>query len=207
MKSVAVFVNSKGLTASPKEEGVIRVYTQVPGINAWEVTKEFEFSLIKSASIAEIRGTILNMVQRIGNCRIFAAREVAGQLYSFLEAGRFSIYETEGRPEQFLEAILSSEEENSRSTEKSTPPPPTFPEKTGIEGTYFIDLKAALAADSALTSKKILLPFLSAGDFKALEVLCDHVPRWFDSEVEKQGLISTVSKLDESTYKVVISVR
>lgn len=208
MAAVSIFLNSQGLTASPEEEGFIRVYAHDSAANCWELIKEFEFSLAKSKSISEMRGVILNMIQRTGDCRVFAAREVAGQLYSVLEANRFSIYEAEGRPEQFLESILASEAEADKSAAEKKPREiPACPEKTGVEGTYFINLKAALNSDPALTSKKILMPFLADGNFKALEVICEHVPRWFGDEFQKRGLLSEVNKLDENEYKVVISVK
>lgn len=208
MKSIAIFQNSEGLASSLKEEGVIMVYTYDSGSDSWEVTKEFEFSLVKSTSISELRNVILNMIQRIGDCRIFVAREVGGQLYSVLEANRFNIYEAEGKPEQFLKSILASEEEENRnSIEQRKQPSLTYPQKTDVEGTYFINLKAALNTDPNLTSKKILLPFLASKNFKVLEVICDHVPKWFNDGFEKQGLLSTVNKLDENEYKVIISVK
>ncbi len=208
MESISVFLNSEGITSSPIEEGKIRVYAQNPGTGSWEVTKEFAFSLLNNPSISELRRTILNMIQRIGDCRIFVAREVAGQLYSVLEANKFSIYEVEGKPEQFLDSILFSEKKEQENTlAKNSPPSISYPEKTDVAGSYFIDLKAALNTDPALTSKKILLPFLKNRDFKVLEVLCDHVPRWFAEEFEEQGFQSTEWKLGENEYKILISIK
>ncbi|MDR3602302.1 MAG: Fe-only nitrogenase accessory protein AnfO [Desulfosporosinus sp.] len=208
MKPISIFLNSEGFTASLEEEGMIRVYTQNFTTDAWEVTEEFEFSLVKSSSISELRKIILNMIQRIGDCRIFVAREVAGQLYSVLEAYKFSIYEVEGKPEQFLDSVLASENElNKNLTEKSIQSVVCYPEKTDVEGAYFLNLKAALNADLNLTSKKILLPFLAKKDFKVLEVICDHMPKWFDDEFEKQGLESTLSRLKDNEYKVIISIK
>lgn len=206
MKSISVFLNSKGLTSSPSEEGIIRVYTHDSDINTWSISTEFGFSPGRSTSLTELRSMIADMIQKIGDCRIFAARKVTGQLYYILEANGFSIYEVEGSPEQFLDSLLSSEEAFRSSlveTTKQTSIP--LPEKTDIPGIYFINLKAALNTDPNLTSKKILLPFINSGNFKALEVICDHIPKWFDREFEKQGLSSTISKLAENEYKVTIS--
>lgn len=207
MKSISTFINLEGFTSTLKEDGIIRVYTHNPNTNSWEVTKEFEFTLSQSTSISAVRSEILSMVQKIGDCRIFAAREVAGQLYSVLEANGFNVYETEGKPEQFLDSIWASEEkENRNSPEKTGPHASTDPKETDVPGTYSINLKAVLNTNPNLTSKKILLPFLASRNFKVLKVICDHVPKWFDDEFEKQGLHSTVSKLDENEYKVVISI-
>jgi Fe-only nitrogenase accessory protein AnfO len=207
MKSIAIFLNSEGLTSSLEEAGLIRVYTQNFKNDAWEVTKEFAFSLLTSASILELRNTISDMIQSIGDCRIFVAREVAGQLYSVLEANLFSIYKVRGKPEQFLDSISALEDEaNNRSLEKSQPSW-CYPEKIDDQGTYYLNLQAALNADPDLTSKKILLPFLTKKDFKVLEVVCDHLPKWFDDEFKKHGLLSTSSKFQENEYKVIISTQ
>lgn len=210
MQSIAVFVNAEGFTASLKEEGVIRVYAQDPSTGAWGLAKEFEFSLVKSTSLPQLRSVIQNMVERIGSCRVFAAREVAGQLYNILEANKFNLYEVEGKPEQFLDSILAAEEEEKQrvaASEINSRLSQPNPEKTAVPGAYFLDLKAALISDPNLTSKKILLPFLAKKEFEVLEVVCGHVPKWFDSELEAQGFKSAVSKLDENEYKVVISLK
>jgi Fe-only nitrogenase accessory protein AnfO len=208
MKSISIFLNKEGYAATPKDEGIIRVYAYDHINNSWDITKEFEFSLLKSTSIVHLRNTISNMIQRIGDCRIFVAREVVGQLFSVLEANRFNIYEAEGKPEQFLESILASEnKEIKKPDEISEQNIITYPKETDISGNYFIDLKAALSSAPDLSSKKVLLPFLTNRSFRVLEVICDHVPKWFDDELKRQGLNSDVSKLDENSYKVVISVQ
>lgn len=206
MKSISFFLNLKGRTSSPSEDGIIRVYTHDSNNNTWTISTEFEFSPGKATSLSELRSIIASMIQKIGDCRIFAARKVTGQLYYILEANNFSIYEVEGSPEQFLDSLLSSEEAISSSSAEATKQPSIpLPEKTDIPGTYFINLKTALNTAPNLTSKKILLPFISSQNFKALEVICEHIPKWLDSELEKQGLSSIVSKLDENEYMVTIS--
>jgi len=100
--------------------------------------------------------------------------------------------EVEGKPEQFLNSILATEiKESENSVQKTAQPSIYYPEKTDVEGSYFLNLEAALNSDPNLTSKKILLPFLKSKDFKSLEVICDHIPRWFNEEFENQGLHST----------------
>ncbi len=207
MKSIAVLHNSEGFTSSPKEESIVSVYTQNFPNDSWEVSKEFAFSLKKSLSISELRKLILNMLESIGDCRIFVAREVAGQLYSVLEANRFSIYEVvENGTISRLDSSFGNKEHNNLN-EATAGTLLCYPEKTGVEGKFFLNLKAALDADPNLTSKKILLPFLLSKDFRELEVICDHIPRWFKEEFEKQGLQSTTSELEKNEYKVVISLK
>lgn len=206
MISVSVFINSKGITATPTEEGFVKIYNYDTDTKVWEASENFEFSLLNSSSIPEMRKTILDLVQKLGNCRIFIARSVVGQLYSVLEANRFHIYEVDGKPEQFLDSILTYEEEEAKcSATEFTEPQIPCPQKTDVPGTYTINLKNALNSTPGLSSKKILLPFLASGNFKVLEIICDHIPKWFDSEFNYKGLSSTITKLNEFEYKVTIS--
>lgn len=81
------------------------------------------------------------------------------------------------------------------SSRPSNPQPPTgmarplpAPESLG-NGCYRIDLAEILANDSGLNSKEVLVPFMAGVSFRQLEVLCDHPPRWFGTELYKLGLI------------------
>jgi hypothetical protein len=64
-------------------------------------------------------------------------------------------------------------------------------------GQYFLDLKAALAQDPELSSKKILRPFFKATKFETLSLKCDHTPRWLPLEVEQMGYSLAIEKAGE----------
>ena len=206
MNSIAVLLNKKGFTSSIKEEGVIKVYSKNSCVDPWEVSTEFPFSLTGISSIPALRSKLSDILRKVGDTKIFVASEVAGQLYSVLEANKFNIYEVDGEPSQFLESIIDMEEENKVvAAQKAQPVKIPEPQKTSIEGEYFIDLGAALDIDSTVTSKKILLPFIERTDYKKLEILCDHIPRWFDDEFEKRELKSTTTELKKNEYRVIVS--
>ncbi|HEX9061081.1 MAG TPA: Fe-only nitrogenase accessory protein AnfO [Clostridia bacterium] len=206
MNSIATLLNQEGFTSSINEEGAIKVYSKNLCTEPWEVSNEFPFSIAGVSSIQALRSKLSDMVQKIGDTKIFVASEVAGQLYNVLEANGFNVYEVDGRPEQFLDSIITMEEESKSEAVKNTQ---TIkipePKMTDIEGEYFIDLGAALNMDPSITSKRILLPFLTKKDYKKLEILCDHIPRWFDEEFEKRCLTSNITKLERSGYMVIVS--
>ncbi len=205
MECIAVFVNNKGQTASLTEEGFVKMYTRGKD-NTWTETGSISFVPANNNGIAGLRKSITEMVQKLGDCRIFVASEVAGQLYNVLEASMFNIYEAEGKPEEFLDSVWNAEEAEMKAPSVNTDKPLNgfYPEKTENEGHYFLDLKSLLASKPELTSKQALIPFLSNADFTHLEVICDHLPRWFESEFEKLGLHSSISKFSGNEYKVSI---
>jgi Fe-only nitrogenase accessory protein AnfO len=195
MISFAVFLNREMSTSSSLEEGIVRVFTYDLKNDLWHIVRDIEFSLVNCSSIFEFREKISGMIARIGDCKVFIAKEVKGQLYSVLEAYRFSIYEVDGKPEQFLSSILALETNNKEIATES----PTYlhsPVKTSVEGNYYLNLKEMLDKNPELSSKKVLLPFLTEKNFKELEVICDHIPKWLNEELKKQGMTASEGKVD-----------
>lgn len=202
---IAVYVNEEGNTASISEEGIIRIYQKSE--EGWNSVSEATFCLGVVKGISEARRIMIEMVQKLEGCNVFVAKEVVGQLYYVLEANGFESFEAEGKPELFLEAIWeevqSTKSENVKASETETV---SYFEKTDKEGFYFLNLKKALNLDCSISSKKLLLPFLRKKDFSGLDVICDHLPRWFETELSTMGLKSEVIKLKENEYKVSIVV-
>lgn len=87
-------------------------------------------------------------------------------------------------------------------------PPPVL---TGdmAEGRYSINLARILAENPALNSRQVLLPALEKKHFKKLEIICDHIPRWFNNELSNLKLIAEPEVPDESGkwLKVVVLPR
>jgi Fe-only nitrogenase accessory protein AnfO len=205
MKNIAVYVNTTGIIASIKEEGTVRIYTK--NLNSWTITKEIPCSINFSAGLSEVRKRIAELLQNITDCRIFAATEITGQLYYLLEANGYASYETEGEPEQYLDSIMNTElEEISNCVTKENEGTTAMmqPEPTDQPGVYSINLRKALATNPSLSSKMLLKPFLTKNEFDMLEVLCDHVPRWFETDLNVLGLNVVITRLCENEFKIMI---
>jgi Fe-only nitrogenase accessory protein AnfO len=206
MEKIAVYVSTTGVTDSIKEKGTVRIYAK--NINSWIITKEIPCCIDFSAGLPEARKEITKLLHNITDCSIFAAAEISGQLYYLLEANGYSSYETEGEPEQYLDSILEAEQEEA-STRMSKDSASTAkiiqPEPTGQPGVYSINLRRALVMNPSLSSKMILKPFLFENKFDVLEVLCDHVPRWFETDLNVLGLNLMINHLCENEYKITIT--
>lgn len=188
MKSIAVFVTSQGRTAGLDDEGFVKCYSKVG--NIWHVEQSIPFTLKDIKSVGEIRRSIGTMLGSLSDSRVFVAKEIAGQLYHLLEAGDFNSYEIDGVPEAFLNAVLREEEaEEARNAvlAANQDSNPYFPEKTTEDGCYSLNMKTLLMNRPELSTKKALLPFLKEVAFKRLEIVLDHLPPWFESELDKMG--------------------
>lgn len=84
--------------------------------------------------------------------------------------------------------------------------PQALPVGASEEGRYSINLAQMLLDNPALNSRQILIPALEETSFKKLEVICDHVPRWFCNELRNLRLTAESPVPDESGRWLKITV-
>ena len=76
--------------------------------------------------------------------------------------------------------------------------PPPAPIGDPELGHYLINLSDILRDNSALNSREVLIPALEERIFRRLEIICDHVPRWFYDELRNLKLTAGREILDDS---------
>lgn len=201
---IAVYINETGNTASMKEQGFVRVYHLED--KEWKVILEFPFHVSINSRISEVRQKVIEMVQKISTCKVFVAKEVVGQLYYILEANGFESFEVEGRPEQFIDSVWHTIEQDSINKSESLCYSQTsYIKATDREGVYMVNLKKVINSDCSLTSKKLLFSFLQQKEFLSLEVICDHIPKWFDIEFPRMGLSYRKDTYHENEMRVYVT--
>lgn len=179
---IAVYVGENGETATPlHQNGVIKVYRKNQG--NWSLLREKEFAADTSLGLKGFRQQMEEVLRFLDDCKIFVGLSVTGIPYFELEKAQCSIWEFEGTPPGFLDYILKKEEEaraaNTEETRDSIPPAPV----EISNGYYRVSLKEIQANKSGFTSKQVLLPFLRQGMFYSLEILCNHIPPWLETEL------------------------
>lgn len=201
-REIAVYVGPGGETASLKERGRVVVYRNRSG--RWEVSREKAFSPGESMCLKDLRGAMVELVEFLGDCKIFVGLSVTGIPYYELEKHGLRVWEFQGRPEEYLDFILAKEEEEcGRAAGPETGAAPPVPvEISG--GRYRISLKEIQESNGGLTSKQVLLPFVRRGEFYSLEVLCNHLPPWLEAELLAGGLTGEVEHLAKDLLKVTI---
>lgn len=197
MNSIAVLLNNNSETCSWLDNGMIKLYKKRD--EKWIELKSFKYSISTDTNIINLRKNLSELVEKLDDCKIFVAKEVSGQLFSILEAYFFNVYELNGAPDNFLDSVLISEQKLHREELllASQAANKFFPEKIDKYGNYTIDLKKLLQEDGTISSKQILIPFLKEEAFESLEVVCDHVPKWFDRELSSMGYnFHTITRKD-----------
>jgi len=195
---IAVFLDDKGQTQSLNQNGTTRIYTKKE--NTWIETKEIIFLGSEHTNLSDRRKAIRDMLEQLGNCKIFVARETSGIVELILNEFQISSWTIDGSPLDFLDYIHEDEEKETF-TSPSIIPTPTPTEK---EGCYTINLKSEMQKNEQYTSKQILLPFFTQMTFNELIVICGHVPPWFEVSLPKFNLNYLSELLSDGTFQVKI---
>lgn len=203
-QDIAVCIGENGLTSSLTDASAIVIYHKEQG--SWDTVNEKSIFLDKQGGIAGLRRQMAEIIQFLGECKIFVGRAIVGVPYFELEKMQCSIWEFEGVPLSFLEYV--SEQEEAKLNERQTPIRNTIP--LPIEranGEYYISIKEVQENGSGITSKQVLMPVLRQGKFYSLEILCNHIPPWLEVELKDGSLVGRVEKKTPTETHVYISKR
>ncbi|UNC92659.1 Fe-only nitrogenase accessory AnfO family protein [Candidatus Contubernalis alkaliaceticus] len=202
-REIAVYEDQSGVTASFEQDGKIVIYRKIKG--AWKVLREKGLFGDKILSLKELRKRMDNITDFLGECRIFVGASIAGIPYFSLEKHGCNLWEIEGRPQDFLDLIIESEEEEkSRESERKLKDILPIPLEV-FPGRYIISIKEIQEKDLGITSKQVLRPYLQKGRFYELEVTAGHVPPWLEGDLMVNDLNSRVDQVSENEIKITIT--
>lgn len=206
-REIAVHTSRRGETAAINESGTILVYRQQMGI--WGVERQLAFTLKQDKGLREMRSQMAEVIEFLENCKIFVASSITGVPYYELERIGCSVWEFAGKPVDFLEYIIEKEDEAEQEqlTAQAKPVIIPIPEHIG-NGHYRLSIKAVQEADSGVTTKQILMPFLKKGNFYQLEIICNHVPPWLELEaMTGSSLVYEAEKIGPGEIKAILRKR
>ena len=207
---IAVFVDKKGNTVSYHTEGIIEVYT-CDGSN-WHCAEKTSLGADQSANISEVRERIHAVMAEIEDAKVFVVDSMKSLPIAIFDGYGITVWNHKGIPAEAFNYIKEQEENkahqpksccdtpsckstcSSNAGECASSLPITF-NNIG-KGLFSIDLAKALAGGSSLNSKQILIPFMQNTEFTSLEIICEHLPKWFDKEL---GIMSLHYELNVST--------
>lgn len=226
---IAVYLNDKDEVATFREKGSVRLYESSDG--KWRAEKEIPFSLVDVTTLGGIRQVLLDLVPKLEDCTTFLSGDINGIAYVFLrdELG-FAIWKSEGSLEEQINIVAQKEQEaraiaklkgdcskgccstgkkKHSNAEKNECQPDMVPflVKTNDEGDYTFSLIEVMKQNPSLNSREILIPIMEDFPFRKLEILCDHLPKWFPQKTSKLCLKSEIeiSRRLEQGVKVTLS--
>ncbi|EGV29514.1 Fe-only nitrogenase accessory protein AnfO [Thiorhodococcus drewsii AZ1] len=195
---IAACIDSQGQPLSPQEPGVLRLFAHQDG--TWQQLSDTAFKGIGAGSISELTQRTEQLGSLLDGAEALLVRDVKGIAVTLLQNLGLRLWRLDGPPEAALDAVRHEIEQSAI----EMPDPARFFESGDSKGTYRIDLAAVLASDSSLNSQIVLIPFLEQTDFRRLEVVCDHPPRWLDKQLPALGLDWEQQETQDSAYRLLI---
>jgi len=213
---IAVYIDGHDQAVSLYEPGRFCIY-QGSGSD-WIRTQEIAFAVGDCTSLPAIKAALASAVARFDGCEVVLSGGVKGFLYAFLqEEFGFRIWRSDGSLLEQLAGVEQRERERAErqrkapmscaaagcasggcggGTARRAAAAPVGSALEGVaitpedlgSGHFRIDLVAALGGDARLNSRQILLPILEGTPFDRLEILCDHLPRWFEPKARDLNL-------------------
>ena len=204
-QTIAVITDENGRTSELLLCRELRIYT-VEGQNV-EQTGSLPCSIDTGAGLGAVRAQISQIEQALtekldGQSRILVGSSVTGLSYHVFDGAGYTIFEIDGDPNEFLDRLSLQLEKAETINEGETVIYTDRPIESD-NGRFFIDLKTLQIKKPGVTSKQALMPFFNDTPFVALDMICAHIPPWFERDFHRLGLVYSASRVDDAYHVVV----
>ncbi|MFT8394454.1 Fe-only nitrogenase accessory AnfO family protein, partial [Propionibacterium sp.] len=195
MLKVAALVDEKsGKVTRPQGPGLLRVYERAG--DEWICSRQMSYSCAGCANMFDVRAYLETIAEWLGDCKIVAAGAGNGYFRVIFGSLGVALWAVRGTPDKFIDQIVdfyakSAAEEAAKEDEEKELAAAIEP-VPGHTGHYRIDLREAMKLKGVHNSRRVLLPFFTDAHFERLDIICDHVPKWFEYELPELGLRSLV---------------
>jgi len=205
---IAVMVGRDGQIASLNEDGQIILY-QRRGCSCsgyhWHRSRDMNISWQGVQGIRELRERLEKAIEFMGDCRVFITSHVSGVPYFELEKAGFSLWEASGDPGSYLDEVAVQETQGNPEKSHSCEMNDELPAPVEVfPGCFRISLREIQRDNTRFTSKQVLLPFLQRGNYRVLEILCDHVPPWLESGLATGQYSGSIEACGNNMSKITI---
>jgi Fe-only nitrogenase accessory protein AnfO len=199
---IAVFVDEYRNLLPFFGSGVVEIYSDEN--HKWECINEIPFEIDDNLSMKEIRSRIDLIVSEFEDCNMLVVESIRGLSLALIEEKKIGIWKFKGL---FLPQLLDHiKEELEKIIEEQLSSIITPTAIGNVEdGLYEIDLATILDSDSSLNSRDILIPFLQNTQFHKLEIICKHVPKWFEKTFEVLKLQVEVTESNEGLCHAIVT--
>lgn len=188
---IAALLDESGRASSPQAGGTIYVYQREA--DNWVASRRTQFAAGEFTTMSDLRNHLTEVAEWLDDCKVLAGRAANGYYRVAFGSLGVALWAVRGRPEDFVEQIEQYYRRAAALAAQEQQPEPSatiepIPERAGH---YRVDLRGVMGVAGAHSSRRVLLPFLQSASFSRLEITCDHVPRWFATELPQLDLGAT----------------
>lgn len=214
---IGAYVDEAGELTSLRKKGVLRLYEGEA--QNWRAIQDIPLDISEETALSKIREGLDQAIEAMGDCRVVLSSEARGFFYSYLEEIGVRTWQSDAPVIDALPQVEKGEIEKAakgvecqenhagcssggcgskgKKLVSITPMKPVKPQDLG-KGRFLIDLAATMKRYQTMNSRDVLIPILSETPFTTLEILCDHLPRWFHNQIAALGLKAEVETLENT---------
>lgn len=198
---MAVFFDANDQVASFDEMTHCDLFSKQD--DSWQTPKSIPYEPILMGELGAIRENIKKMITELGECQVIITKSITGIPYHTFDKANFIICEVESFDLELLDAI--QEDLINTALEAVKQKLPGSPTETVSPGDYFFDLNLLQKSTPEISSKMALLPFFENIPFLSLDLVCEHVPPWFDKTFDSMNLTYEIIKKNDGSTHVMIT--
>ncbi len=199
---IAVFVDGSDHRVLPiSDNGFVEIYAEKK--EGWYCINQIPFNPADVSRMGEVRQLIDNLVAEFADCELIVADGIKGIAKAVFEEFKIGIWHFKGFLQESLLDKIKDELIKVKSFQKTNIVSPVL-KGTEEEAAYRINLAEVLEENSGLNSRDILIPFMQKTNFRQLIVVCDHLPKWFESTMDMLRLKYETFTLDNNQLQVTI---
>lgn len=204
MNRIAMAIGSDGKLAEIFSVMEVLIYEKQ---NEWLVAERFRIPTkpdMDSAAAVRLKAETIakNILER--NCNNIVGREIVGIPYHTLCRAGLEVFEADEISNQLFDEIYEDFLTGTEETSEEIEMVPPRPIPADDEGNYFFDFIKAVKCHPELSSKKMLIPFLTNDLFFSLLIRCEHLMPWLDDFIKVHGL-NMEAKRENSAFQVLIT--
>ncbi len=192
-KLIAVATDKEGKPCDLNKPCNVQLYENT--LQGWQMCREYLYAPNQDDATPTLRDKVKELVAKLGECRVVAAKAATGIAYHSLDRAGFSVFEITSLSREVLDGI-AQDVRDSKLIEKLPVEVETAPRQSGGDGVYVFDLIAVQRAHPEVSSKKALMSFFDTTPFVALTLFCSHLPPWIEqrsdlsvSATEENGVV------------------
>ncbi len=176
-KLIAVATDKEGNPCDLNNPCNVQLYENT--LQGWQMCREYLYAPNLNDAPPTLRDKVKELVAKLGECRVIAAKAATGIAYHSFDRAGFSVFEIASLSREVLDGI-AQDVQAARLEEKPPEQVLAAPWQSGEDGVYEFDLVALQRVHPEVSSKKALMSFFDTTPFVALTLFCTHLPPWIE---------------------------
>ncbi|MBP1617931.1 MAG: Nitrogenase iron-iron accessory protein AnfO [Bacteroidetes bacterium] len=199
---IAVFLDDKEQIIPFYSSGIIEIYSDEE--SEWECVNQIPLDLTVQKDLVDVQVKVQLLASEFEDCNLLVVENIKGLPLVLLQEAGIGIWKASGKfsPEMF-HFVKEKLEKAIKAQEKKVVRPTLVGNEQEAE--YEIDMIPLLSGDRSLNSIDILVPFIQETNFKKLQIVCSHLPKWFNKALEEFALTSKLEEMEPDVLRVTVN--